>query len=118
LSDVLPHRTSGTLRLLAVSSEKRIPQIPDVPTLNEAGFPGFRALTWNGLLAPAATPKEIVDRIADEIAVAMKDSKFVDRLVAFGIEPLGNGPSEFTAMIAADTRFWAEAVKIAGVPVQ
>jgi len=118
LSDVLPHRASGALRVLAVSSEKRIPQLPDVPTLNEAGFPGFRALTWNGLLAPAGTPKEIVDRIAHEIAVAMKDSKFVDRLVAFGIEPLGNGSSEFTAMIAADTRFWAEAVKIAGVQSQ
>jgi tripartite-type tricarboxylate transporter receptor subunit TctC len=115
LSDVLPHRTSGALRLLAVSSEKRLPQIPDVPTVNESGYPGFKTLTWNGLLAPAGTPKDIVDRIAREVSRAVKDQKFAERLVAMGVEPLGNSPEEFAAMIAADIAFWAEAIKIAGV---
>jgi len=115
LSDVLPHRTSGALRLLAVSSEKRIPQIPDVPTLSEAGFPGFKSLTWNGLLAPAGTPAEIRDRMVQEVARAVKDPKFVERLESFGVDPLGNSPDEFAAMIAADIVFWAEAVKIAGL---
>jgi tripartite-type tricarboxylate transporter receptor subunit TctC len=115
LSDVLPHRTSGALRLLAVSSEKRIPQIPDIPTLSESGFPGFKSVTWNGLLAPAGTPTEIRDRIAQEVARAVQDPKFVERLASFGVDPLGNSPEEFAAMIAADIVFWAEAVKIAGV---
>src|SRR5713101_226678 len=63
LSDALPHAATGAVRLLAVSSDKRAPQIPDVPTVAESGFPGFNVLTWNGLMAPAATPNAIVDRI-------------------------------------------------------
>jgi tripartite-type tricarboxylate transporter receptor subunit TctC len=115
LSDAVPYATSGALRLLAASSEKRVPQIPDVPTFGESGFPGFKTLTWNGLLAPAGTPKEIIDRIAKEIVSATKDAKFIERLGSFGVDPLGNTPDEFAAMIAADIPFWAEAAKIAGV---
>ena len=115
ISDVLPHRGTGALRLLAVSSEQRAPQIPDVPTLNESGFPGFKTQTWNGLLAPAGTPKDVIDRIAREIMRAAKDPKFVERLASFGVDPLGNSPEQFAAMIAADIPFWAEAVRIAGV---
>jgi tripartite-type tricarboxylate transporter receptor subunit TctC len=115
LSDVLPHKTAGAVRLLAVSSEHRAPQIPDVPTLSESGFPDFNTQTWNGLLTPAGTPKEIVDRMAQEIGRATKDPKLVERLAGFGVEPLGNSPDEFAAQIAADIVLWAEAVKIAGV---
>jgi tripartite-type tricarboxylate transporter receptor subunit TctC len=115
LSDALPHKTSGALRLLAVSSERRAPQIPDVPTLNESGFPGFKTLTWNGLLAPAGTPKDIIERIAKEVSRAVKDPKIGERLANFGVDPLGNSPEEFAVMIAADIAQWAEAVKMAGV---
>jgi tripartite-type tricarboxylate transporter receptor subunit TctC len=115
LFDILPHRTSGALRALAVSGEQRAPQIPDVPTLIESGYPGFKAHTWNGLLAPAGTPNEVIERIAQEISRAAKDPKFVERLAALGVDPLGNSPEEFAAQIAADIAFWAEAVKIAGV---
>jgi tripartite-type tricarboxylate transporter receptor subunit TctC len=115
LSDAVPHKTSGALRLLAVSSEQRAPQIPDVPTLSESGFPGFKTLTWNGLLAPAGTPKDIIQRIAKEVSAAVKDPKIVERLANFGVDPLGNSPEEFAAMIAADIALWADAVKIAGV---
>ena len=115
LSEAVPHARSGALRLLAVSSEMRAPQIPDVPTFNEAGFPGFKALTWNGLLAPAGTPREIIDRIAKEVASTVKDPKFIERLNSMGVDPLSNTPDEFAAMIAADIPFWAEAAKIAGV---
>lgn len=115
VSEVLPHRSSGALRLLAVSSEKRVPQIPDVPTVSESGYPGFKILTWNGLLAPAGTPKDIVGRLAQEIARAVKDPGFSERLTSYGVDPLGNSPEEFAAMIAADVALWAEAVKIAGV---
>jgi tripartite-type tricarboxylate transporter receptor subunit TctC len=115
LSEVVPHARSGAVRLLAVSSEKRVPQIPDVPTFAESGFPGFKALTWNGLMAPAAVPKETVDRIAKEVSRAVKDAKFAERLAGFGVDPLGNTPEAFAAMIAADIALWGEAIKMAGV---
>jgi tripartite-type tricarboxylate transporter receptor subunit TctC len=115
LSDVVPHATSGAVRLLAVSSERRVRQIPDVPTFAESGYPGFRVLTWNGLMAPAATPKEVTDRIAGEVTRAVRDAKFVERLGGFGVDPLGNSPSEFAAMIVADIALWTEAVKGAGI---
>ena len=98
-----------------VLSENRSPQIPDVPTLSESGFPGFKTLTWNGLLAPAGTPKDIIQRIAKEVSAAVRDPKIVERLANFGVDPLGNSPEEFAAMIAADIALWADAVKIAGV---
>jgi tripartite-type tricarboxylate transporter receptor subunit TctC len=106
---------SGAVRLLAVSSEKRVPQIPDVPTFAESGFPGFKALTWNGLMAPSATPRETIDRIAKEVSRAVKDATFAERLAAFGVDPLGNTPEAFAAMIAADIALWGEAVTIAGI---
>jgi len=115
LSDVLPQAASGNIRILAVSSEKRAPQAPEVPTLIESGFPGYKVMSWIGLMAPAGTPKEIVDRIAAEVGAAMKDKKFVERLKDFGAEPLGNSPEEFKAMIYADIALWGEAVAIAGV---
>ena len=115
LSEAVSQAGGGAIRLLAVSSENRVPQIADVPTFAESGFPGFKVLTWNGLMAPAGVPKETTDRIAKEVARAVKDAKFAERLAAFGIDPLGNTPVEFAAMIAADIAMWSEAIKIAGV---
>jgi tripartite-type tricarboxylate transporter receptor subunit TctC len=115
LSVVVPHATSGALRLLAVSSERRVPLLPNVPTFDESGFRQFKILTWNGLMAPAGTPPRIIERTATEIARAVKDPRLIERLAGEGFEPLGNSPAEFAAMIAADIALWAEAVKIAGV---
>jgi tripartite-type tricarboxylate transporter receptor subunit TctC len=115
LSEAVSHAKSGAIRLLAVSSETRVPQLPDVPTFAQSGYPGFKALTWNGLMAPAGVPQETVDRLAGEVSRAVKDAKFSERLAAFGVDPLGNTPAQFAAMIAADIALWGEAVKIAGV---
>jgi tripartite-type tricarboxylate transporter receptor subunit TctC len=115
LTAVLPHVTSGALRPLAVSSETRAARLPNVPTLAESGFPGFKTLLWTGLMAPAGTPKGIIDRIAKEVSGAVKDPNVAERLASNGVDPLGNSPEEFAAMIAAEIAFWAEAVKIAGV---
>jgi tripartite-type tricarboxylate transporter receptor subunit TctC len=115
LSDVLPHRTSGALKLLVVSSEQRAAQIPDVPTMIESGYPGFKTLTWNGLMAPAGTPNDIVVSLAKEVARAVKEPSVAERLSTSGVDPLGSSPEEFAAQIAADIALWAEAVKIAGV---
>ncbi|MFL5066165.1 MAG: Bug family tripartite tricarboxylate transporter substrate binding protein [Xanthobacteraceae bacterium] len=115
LSVVLPQAKTGAIRLLAVSSEQRSAQLPEVPTFIESGFPGFHVLTWNGLMAPAGTPKPIIDRLAKEVGKAVKDPAIAERLVHNGIDPLGNSPEEFAAMIARDMAMWADAIKAAGV---
>jgi tripartite-type tricarboxylate transporter receptor subunit TctC len=113
--DALSQVESGAIRLLAVSSEQRSAQAPDVPTIAESGFPGFKTTSWWGLMAPAGTPKPIVDRIAAEVGKATKDPKVVEQLTTFGVDPVGNSPAQFSAMIAADTKLWAEALKVAGL---
>jgi tripartite-type tricarboxylate transporter receptor subunit TctC len=118
ISDAVPHAESGAIRLLAVSATSRARQLPDVPTFAESGFPGFTVMTWNGLLAPAGTPRDIVGRIAREIRKAASDPIFVRRLDAYGATPLGNTPDEFRTMIGADTRLWAEAVDFSGIRLQ
>jgi tripartite-type tricarboxylate transporter receptor subunit TctC len=118
LSDALPQAAAGNIRLIGVSSDKRAAQIPDVPTVAEQGYPTFKTQTWNALMAPAATDPAIIARLADEVARAAKDPAFAVRLARLGVDPLGNSPAEFAALIAADISFWAEAVKIAGVKEQ
>jgi tripartite-type tricarboxylate transporter receptor subunit TctC len=118
LSDALPQAAAGNIRLIGVSSDKRAAQIPDVPTVAEQGYPTFKTQTWNALMAPAATDPAIIARLADEVARAAKDPAFAQRLARLGVDPLGNSPTEFAALIAADISFWAEAVKIAGVKEQ
>jgi tripartite-type tricarboxylate transporter receptor subunit TctC len=116
LSEAVSQARGGAVRLLAVSSERRVTQLPDVPTFAESGFPGFKVLTWNGLMAPAAVAAEITDRIAGEVSRSVKDARFAERLAGFGVDPLGNTPAQFAALIAADIVLWGEAVKIAGPP--
>jgi tripartite-type tricarboxylate transporter receptor subunit TctC len=115
LGDAVPHIASGRIRALAVSGDRRSPQMPDTPTVGESGYPGFRAMAWNGLMAPAGTPKVIVGRIAKEVARVAKEQKFIERLLSFGVEPVGNSPEEFGAMIAADIALWPEALRAAGI---
>jgi tripartite-type tricarboxylate transporter receptor subunit TctC len=115
LADALPQATAGNVRILAVSGAKRAAQIPDVPTVAEAGYQGYSVITWNGLMAPAQTPRPIVERIAVEVSRATKDARFAERLIAYGVDPLGNSPAEFAALIAAEIPQWIEAVSIAGV---
>jgi len=112
---VVPYAGGDLLRLLAVSSAQRIRQLPGVPTMIEAGYPGFKVLNWTGLMAPVGTPKPIIDRIAREVSRAAKDPKATAPLIASGFDPWGSTPEEFAATIAADIPFWAEAVRIAGI---
>ncbi len=115
VSDALPHAASGAIRPLAVSTAQREPQIPDVPTVADSGFPGFNVVTWNGLVAPAGTPRDIVDKIAGEIRRATDDPDFAGRLKGAGANPLDNTPDEFADMIKVDIATWAEAVALTGL---
>ena len=113
LNELIPH-AGGRVTVLAVSAERRAPQLPQVPTVAEQGYPGFRTITWNGYVAPAATPREVVERIAREIALACKDAGFVERLNKIGVDPVCGTPGEFAAAIKEDLGTWKEAVQAAG----
>jgi tripartite-type tricarboxylate transporter receptor subunit TctC len=112
-TDAVQQFQSGAIRLLAVSDYKRSVQFPDIPTVAESGYPGFRTITWNGLMAPAGTPDAIVDRIADRIQHLLKNDAFIRSLVNIGVDPVGASPHEFAAVIATDVQRWAEAVRVA-----
>ncbi len=118
ISDAVPHAESGAIRLLAVSTNSRAPQLPNVPTFAESGFAGFNLMTWNGLMAPSGTPRDILDRIAHDIRKAAEDPIFVRRLDGYGAAPLGNTPEDFRTMIATDTKLWTEAVKFSDIKLQ
>jgi tripartite-type tricarboxylate transporter receptor subunit TctC len=118
LSDALPQISGGTVRAIAVSGEKRSSALPNVPSVAESGYPEFKTLTWNGLIAPKGTPPEVIDRISKEMAVAVKDKAFADKLASYGVDPLGSSPDDFAKTIAADVAFWGSAVDAAGVKQQ
>ena len=119
ISEALPQARAGSIRMLAVSSATRSHEAPDVPTIAESGYPGYDFTSWTGMMAPAGTPKEIVDRMAAEIARAFKDPQFVANMQKAGVEPAADAsPAEFAAFIAKEIVRWGEAVKIAGVTLQ
>ncbi len=117
LNEIIPH-AGGKLNVFAVSGDKRAPQLPQVPTVAEQGYPGFRTVTWNGYVAPAATPKDIVERIAREIAAGCKDAGFAGRLNKIGVDPVCSTPAEFEKAVREDLQIWKEAVQAAGIKPQ
>ena len=114
-NELLPHAGGGKVQLLATSGEKRARQLPDVPTVAEQGYPGFRTETWNGYVAPAGTPRDIVERIAREIAAGCKDATFTARLDKIGVEPVCSTPAEFAQAVRDDLRLWKDAAEAAGM---
>jgi tripartite-type tricarboxylate transporter receptor subunit TctC len=111
----LPHIKSGKLRALAVTSTHRSVALPDVPTVAEAGLPGYDSTQWYGVLAPAGTPREIVARLHDGIVRALRDDEVGKRLAADGAEPVGNNPEEFAAFIRSESEKWAKVAQAAGI---
>jgi tripartite-type tricarboxylate transporter receptor subunit TctC len=118
LNELIPHVSSGRVRVLAVSGDKRVPQLPDVPTVAEQGYPGFRTDTWNGIVAPAGTPPDIVERAQREIGLGCKDTGFVARLDKIGVEAVCSTPAEFSRAIRQDLELWKDAVSAAGLKPQ
>jgi tripartite-type tricarboxylate transporter receptor subunit TctC len=113
LTTILPFAKAGRLRALAVTSAKRSPTLPDTPTMVEAGVPGFEAATWNGLLAPAGTPKDIVVKLNSDIVKVLKMPDTRDKLAANALEPIGDSSAAFGAHISAEMERWAKVVKAA-----
>lgn len=118
VTPVLPHIQSGKLRPLAVTTARRSSALPDVPTLQEAGLKDFDIGTWFGLLAPAATPPEVVARLHAETVKVLQSADFRQRLAAIGAEPVGNTPEQMAAQIRADIERFARLVKEAKVVIE
>lgn len=113
--EVLPHNKSGKIKVIAVSTDKRLSQLPEVPTVAEQGYPGFSTATWNGLMAPTGTPTEVISIIASAFRPACQDSGFNAKLEAIGVDALCNSPEQFSEMLHANWVMWQEAVKASGV---
>jgi tripartite-type tricarboxylate transporter receptor subunit TctC len=118
LNELIPHARSGRVRVIAVSGARRAAQLPEVPTVAEQGFPGFRTVTWNGLVAPAGTPPEVIDRIARELGAACQDAGFAERLAKIGVDPVCSSPAEFSQTVRQDLELWKDAVRAAGIKPQ
>jgi tripartite-type tricarboxylate transporter receptor subunit TctC len=106
---------AGKLRALAVMSPRRFPAAPDIPSITEAGFPGMESSVWFGLLAPAGTPKPIIDRINRDVVDSLKMPEARDALLAQGAEPVPTTPQEFDTFLKAEIRKWGKVIKDAGI---
>jgi tripartite-type tricarboxylate transporter receptor subunit TctC len=113
--NVLPLAREGKLRPLAITSAKRSALAPDLPTMAESGFPGFEAVPWFGLLAPAGTPKDIIDKLHGDTVKALALPEVRKKFDELGLEPVGNTPAEFAAVIKKEMPEWAKVIKDAGI---
>ena len=112
---VLPHVRSGKLRAVAVTTARRSPSAPDVPTIAESGVPGYDHAPWNGFLAPAKTPRPIIARLNEETARLLRAPDVQPVFTNEGAEPVGNSPEEFAAIIKSETAKWAKVIRAAGI---
>lgn len=115
MPSALPHAKAGKLRGIAVSTLKRSAVTPELPTVAESGLPGFEVNVWFGVLAPAGTPREIVERLNRVLVKALQANDVRERLASQGAEPVGNTPEQFTAQMKADLVKWAKVVKAANI---
>jgi tripartite-type tricarboxylate transporter receptor subunit TctC len=114
LNSIAPHARSGTVRALAVSGARRSPGFPDLPTVEQAGVPGYEAGTWSGVIAPAGVPRPVVDKLNAAINRAIQSEAFKARFALIGDEPAGGTPEEFAALIAKDSAKWRDVVTRSG----
>jgi tripartite-type tricarboxylate transporter receptor subunit TctC len=110
----LPHVNAGKLRALAITSAKRFPTLPQLPTVAESGVPGYESISWAGVAVPAGTPKEIVARLNSEIVKIVRAPDIRERFLRDGIEPVGSTPEQFDAHIKSERAKWAKVVKDSG----
>ena len=113
--NVLPLAREGKLRALAITSIKRSALAPDLATMAESGFPGFEAVPWFGLLAPNGTSNDIVEKLHDQTVKALAMPEVRKKFDELGLDPIGNTPAEFAAVIRKETPEWAKVIKDAGI---
>jgi tripartite-type tricarboxylate transporter receptor subunit TctC len=113
----ISHVRSGKAKILAVSSIKRVSQLPDVPTVDQAGVKGFETAAWSGLYAPAGTPTDIINRLNAEVVKILKQPGVKEQLMAQGAEPVGDTPEEFSRFTLAEISKWAKIIKVSGAKV-
>lgn len=117
IAPIVPHIKSGKLRVLGIASLQRSPQMPELPTIAESGVPGFEAVNWFGLFAPAKTPKAIISRVNAAVVSTIKTPEMQARFIALGADPVGSSPEEFAMFVRRDTEKYARIVKISGARI-
>ncbi|MFL5051954.1 MAG: Bug family tripartite tricarboxylate transporter substrate binding protein, partial [Xanthobacteraceae bacterium] len=115
---VLQHVRAGTLRALAVTTEARLASLPDVPTIAELGFPGYEISSWQGMFAPAGTPKDVVAKISAEAVAMINTPEVRQRIAHEGADPVGSTPEQFTARVNAEIAKWGKVIREAGIGMQ
>src|SRR6185503_12674964 len=114
----IPHHRAGRIKILALTSLERFPPLPEIPTVVEAGYPGFESSQWLGLLAPRGTPREVIGRLHDETVKALKLPDVNERLVKAGLQPVGNTPEQFTSVIRNEIEQFGRLAKELGIEPQ
>jgi tripartite-type tricarboxylate transporter receptor subunit TctC len=114
---VIPHINAGKLKAIAISGDSRAPSLPNVPTFTESGMPGFEMRFWYGLLAPAATPRDIINRVSAEVAKILATADMKEKLAAQGADPFISNPDQFAAIMRADNARYGKVIRDAGIKV-
>ena len=117
-SELFPHVSGGNIRIIGVSSNSRVAQLPQVATIAESGFPGFKTLTWNGLMAPAETSPAIIARLTEAVVKAVKAESTMAKFIQIGVDPIGNSSKEFSETLRSDIAIWSEAAKAANLKME
>jgi tripartite-type tricarboxylate transporter receptor subunit TctC len=117
LNSIAPHAKSGTVRALAVTGERRSPGFPELPTVAEAGVPGYAAPTWSGVIGPIGIPRPIVEKLNAAINRAIKTPAFMERFALIGDEPAGGTPEDFGETIRKDSAKWKDVVQRSGAKI-
>ena len=117
-SELVPHVSGGNIRIIGVSSDLRAAQLPQVATIAESGFPGFKTVTWNGLMAPAGTSTAVVARLAEAVKEALAAEGTQTKFQQMGVDAIGSTPKEFADTLRADIATWSEAAKAANLKME
>ena len=115
---ILPHVRSNRVKVLGVGNDKRIPTLPDVPTISEAGLPGYEAYAWGGMIGPANMPRDVVMKLNAAIVDTLKQKDVIDKMLADGTVPTPSSPEEFTAYMKAELKKWGAVVKMANIKLE
>jgi tripartite-type tricarboxylate transporter receptor subunit TctC len=107
----------GKLKILGVGGKERLRLLPDIPTLDEAGVPGYELTGWFGMVAPARTPQLVLERLTQEVRQAVADARFSEPMIAQGLDIVGSSSAEMTALMQADTRKWVEVINKTGARI-